>query len=114
MIVKDGNHPEVEQEFDVMMCWLNNQDLLPGGKYTLKHTSKEAMCMIKQVHYKVDMNTLQRNEESKDIKMNDVFKVRVRTNSPVFFDSYRKNRVTGSLVLIDQGSNATVAAGMIV
>ena len=114
MIVKDGNNPEVEQEFDVMMCWLNNQDLLPGGKYTLKHTSKEAMCMIKQVHYKVDMNTLQRNEESKDIKMNDVFKVRVRTNSPVFFDSYRKNRVTGSLVLIDQGSNATVAAGMIV
>jgi sulfate adenylyltransferase subunit 1 len=114
MIVKDGNHPEVEQEFDVMMCWLNNQDLVPGGKYTLKHTSKEAMCMIKQVHYKVDMNTLQRNEESKDIKMNDVFKVRVRTNSPVFFDSYRKNRVTGSLVLIDQGSNATVAAGMIV
>jgi sulfate adenylyltransferase subunit 1 len=114
MIVKDGNNPEVEQEFDVMMCWLNNQDLLPGGKYTLKHTSKEAVCMIKQVHYKVDMNTLQRNEESKDIKMNDVFKVRVRTNSPVFFDSYRKNRVTGSLVLIDQGSNATVAAGMIV
>ncbi len=114
MIVKDGNNPEVEQEFDVMMCWLNNQDLVPGGKYTLKHTSKEAMCMIKQVHYKVDMNTLQRNEESKDIKMNDVFKVRVRTNSPVFFDSYRKNRVTGSLVLIDQGSNATVAAGMIV
>jgi sulfate adenylyltransferase subunit 1 len=114
MIVKDGNHPEVEQEFDVMMCWLNNQDLVPSGKYTLKHTSKEAMCMIKQVHYKVDMNTLQRNEESKDIKMNDVFKVRVRTNSPVFFDSYRKNRVTGSLVLIDQGSNATVAAGMIV
>ena len=114
MIVKEGNMPTQEQEFDVMMCWLNNSNLVPGGKYTLQHTSKEALCMIKQVHYKVDINTLQRDEESKEVKMNDIFKVRIRTNSPIFFDSYRKNRVTGSLVLIDQGTNATVAAGMIV
>ncbi len=114
MIVRPGNQPRVEQDLDIMMCWLNNKPMTPGGKYAIKHTTNESRAMVKEVVYKVNINTLQREEGDKDIRMNDIARVRLRTTKPLMMDSYRKNRITGSVILIDEGTNETVAAGMIV
>jgi len=114
MIVRENNQPEVSQDIDCMMCWLNPRGLQPGAKYALRHTTREVRAVIKEIYYKININTLQRLTEDKEIQMNDIFKVRLRTTQPIMFDSYRKNRHTGSLILIDEVSNETVAAGMIV
>lgn len=114
MIVRENNVPNAAQEFDVMVCWLNQQKMQAGGKYALRHTTKDARCIVKDIRYKVDINTLHRNEEDKDIGMNDIARVTLKTTSPLFFDSYRKNRHTGSIILIDEATNETVGAGMIV
>ncbi len=114
MIVRTNNKPEQKQDIEVMLCWLNNKGPMPRGKYTLRHTSNEVKTMISEIRYKLDINTLHRNEEDKEIKMNDICKVQLRTTKPVMVDSYRKNRQTGSIILIDEGTNETVAAGMIV
>lgn len=114
MIVKENNQPNVSQDIDVMICWLNGAAPRPGAKYYLRHTTKEVRAVIKEVIYKMDINSLQRLENDKDIKMNDIARVRLRTTQPLLFDAYRKNRTTGSLILIDDTTNETVAAGMIV
>ncbi len=114
MIVRENNVPNAAQEFDVMVCWLNQQKMQAGGKYALRHTTKDARCIVKDIRYKVDINTLHRNEEDKDIGMNDIARVTLKTTAPLFFDSYRKNRHTGSIILIDEATNETVGAGMIV
>lgn len=114
MIVRENNKPKVGQDIDVMVCWLNEKALVPGGKYAVKHTSNDVRCMIKEVKYKIDINTLGRNSVDKQINMNDIARISIRTTKPLFYDSYRKNRITGSLILIDEGTNETVCAGMIV
>lgn len=114
MIVRSNNKPEVSQDIEVMLCWLNNSPAKPRTKYTIRHTSNEQTAMIKEVVYKIDINTLERNSEDKDLTMNDISKVRIRTTQPLMFDSYRENRYTGSVILIDDATNETVAAGMIV
>lgn len=114
MLVRENNSPLVGQDIDMMICWLNEKKLVPGGKYSVKHTTKEVRCIIKDVRYKVDINTLHRNEGDKEIKLNDIARIHIRTTAPLFFDSYRKNRITGSLVLIDEATNETVGAGMII
>ncbi|SDR78167.1 sulfate adenylyltransferase subunit 1 [Christiangramia echinicola] len=114
MIVKKNNQPEGEQEFDVMLCWLNNDAAKPRAKYTVMHTSNEQRAMIKEVVYKVDINTYNRNTEDKDLTMNDIARVTIRTTHRIMLDSYRDNRNTGSIILIDESTNETVAAGMIV
>ena len=114
MIVKENNQPAVSQDIDVMMCWLNAKGPRPGAKYYLRHTTKEVRAVIKEVVYKMNINTLQRQEDDKEIKMNDIARVRLRTTQPLLFDAYRKNRTTGSLILVDDTTNETVAAGMIV
>jgi sulfate adenylyltransferase subunit 1 len=114
MIVRENNVPNAAQEFDVMVCWLNQQKMQAGGKYALRHTTKDARCIVKDIRYKVDINTLHRNEEDKDIGMNDIARVTLKTTAPLFFDSYRKNRHTGSIILIDEATHETVGAGMIV
>ena len=113
MIVRENNQPTVSQDLDVMICWLNERPLQLRGKYALKHTSNDARCVIKEVKYKVDINTLHRMEEDKDIKMNDIGRISIRTTKPLFFDTYKRNRGTGSIILIDEGTNETVGAGMI-
>ena len=113
MIVKTNNKPEPKQEFDAMICWLNNGSARPRAKYTLMHTSNEPKAMIKNVLYKIDINTYNRDEEDKDLKMNDIGRVTIRTTRPIMLDEYRDNRVTGSFVLIDDATHETVAAGMI-
>ncbi len=113
MIVKENNQPTSTQEFDAMICWLHNDTARPRAKYVIVHTANEQRAMIKNVFYKIDINTYSRNEEDKDLQMNDIARVTVRTTRPLMIDEYRDNRVTGSFVLIDESTHETVAAGMI-
>lgn len=113
MIVRENNSPEVSQDLEIMVCWMHEKPLDPGGKYALKHTSKDARCMIKEVRYKMDINELQRIEDDLDVRMNDIARIAIRTTDPLFYDYYGRNRMTGSLILIDEATNDTVAAGMV-
>ncbi len=114
MIAKPNNTPVVSQDFEVMLCWFNEKKLKPGGKYEIRHTSRDAKCIVKDVRYKVNINTLHKVEDDLEIGLNDIARVHLRTSSPLFTDSYRKNRQTGSIILIDEFTHETVAAGMIV
>ncbi len=115
MIVRENNQPEVTQDLELMLCWFDqSRPLQLRGKYTIQHTSQSARCIIKEVRYKLDINTLHRDMDDKNINMNDIARVVIRTTKPLFVDSYRKNRVTGSIVLIDEANNNTVAGGMII
>lgn len=114
MLVRTNNQPEAKQDLDVMLCWLNNKGPQPRTKYTIRHTSADAKAMIKEIRYKLDVNTLHRNEEDKEVKGNDICRATIRTTRPLFIDSYKKNRNTGSIILVDEGTNETVAAGMII
>ena len=113
MIVRQNNQPEITQDLDVMLCWLNDKGPMPRGKYAIKHTSNEARCMISEVLYKIDINNLHRVEDDKNLEMNDIARVKLRTTKPFYIDSYDTNRITGSIILIDEATNETVAAGMI-
>ena len=114
MIVRKNNQPEVSQDLEVMLCWFNRIGPQIRSKYTLMHTSNEVKAMIKQIQYKLDINTLHRNHDVQDIGINDIIKVNLRTTKPLLKDPYRRNRLTGSIILIDEFTNETVAAGMIV
>lgn len=114
MIAKPDNQPTVGQDIDLMVCWLNKTPLQPGGKYAIKHTTQEARCIIKEVKYKVNINTLHRVEGDKEIGLNDIGRIQIRTTQPLFYDSYKQNRNTGSLIIVDEYSNETVGAGMII
>lgn len=114
MIVRSNNQTEVSQDVEMMVCWMGEEALVPNGKYSLKHTSKDARCVIKEVQYKVDINTLHRLSDDKTIGMNDIGRIRIRTTEPLFFDKYTRNRITGSLILIDEATNSTVGACMII
>jgi sulfate adenylyltransferase subunit 1 len=113
MLVRSENRPEGRQDLDVMLCWLNATPPRPRAKYVLKQTTADARAMITEIQYKMDINTLHRLEEDKDIKMNDIARVKIRSTKPIFADEYNQNRVTGSLILVDEATNETVAAGMI-
>lgn len=113
MIAKPDNQPTVGQDIDLMVCWLNKEPLKPNGKYAIKHTTKDARCIIKEVKYKVNINTLHRVEGDKSIGLNDIGRIHIRTTEPLFYDSYKQNRATGSIILIDEYTNETVGAGMI-
>ncbi|WP_353777101.1 sulfate adenylyltransferase subunit CysN [Winogradskyella sp. 3972H.M.0a.05] len=114
MIVRSNNKPEASQDIEVMLCWLHNDAAKPRAKYSIRHTSNDQKAMIKEVVYKYDINTLERQSDDKELKMNDISKVRIRTTKPLMIDSYRENRTTGSIILVDDTTNETVAAGMIV
>ncbi|MDH3698248.1 MAG: GTP-binding protein [Flavobacteriaceae bacterium] len=114
MIVRSNNQPNPSQDLELMLCWLNNNPAKPRAKYTIRHTSNEQKAMIKEVVYKIDINTLGRSQDDSEMNMNDICKVRIRTTQPLMIDSYRENRMTGSVILIDENTNETVAAGMIV
>jgi len=114
MIVRPNNQPDDGQDLDLMVCWLNEKPLVPRGKYALKHTSKEVRCIIKEVNYKININTLHRNEEDLTIGLNDIGRISVRTTQRLFYDTYRRNRITGSLILIDEATNETVGACMVI
>ncbi|MDF1810911.1 MAG: GTP-binding protein [Verrucomicrobiales bacterium] len=115
MIVKANNPPKKSQEIEAMICWFSEtKNLIPRGKYYLRHTTKEVKAVVQEVKYKVNINTLHKIEDDSDFGLNEIGRVSIRTSSPLLFDSYRRNRATGSFVLIDLQTNETVAAGMIV
>ena len=94
-------------------AWFNERPLQVRGKYVVRHTTAETRCIVKSIDYKLDINHLEENYEDKEIRMNDVARITIKTTSPLFFDDYLTNNSTGSLILIEEGTNETVAAGMI-
>ncbi|WP_203296298.1 sulfate adenylyltransferase subunit 1 [Luteirhabdus pelagi] len=114
MLVKVNNRPKAEQEFSAMVCWLGNTAAKPRAKYTILHTSNEQQAMIKDVLYKIDINTYNRDEEDNSLNMNDIARITIRTTRRLMLDEYRDNRITGSFILIDPATHDTVAAGMVV
>jgi sulfate adenylyltransferase subunit 1 len=113
MIAKPNNLPKSSQDLEVMVCWFSEQKLRPNGRYVVRHTTREARCLVKSVRYKVDINTLHKIENTTDVGMNDIARLELRTTAPLFHDPYKRNRQTGSLILVDESTNNTVAAGMI-
>lgn len=114
MIVGENNKPRTGDEVELMLCWLNETPLKIGGKYYLKHTTNDLRCMVTDVDYKIDINTLNKLHDDKNVSLNEIARVKIKTTKPLFFDSYRINRTTGSLILIDEATNNTVGAGMII
>ena len=113
MIVKANNPPTVGQDIEAMICWFSDKPMNPRGKYIIRHTSREAKAMIKEVKYKVNINTLHKAEDDLEFKLNDIGRITLRTSTPLIYDGYKRNRITGSFILIDAMTNETVAAGMI-
>ncbi|MBC8342432.1 MAG: sulfate adenylyltransferase [Bacteroidetes bacterium] len=113
MIVKEFSQPNMNQDIDIMLCWFTETPLAIGSKFIIKHTTREVKAILKDVRYKVDINTLHRIQDDKHIGLNDIGRVHLRTSSPLIFDTYKKNKITGSVILIDEKNNYTVAAGMI-
>jgi sulfate adenylyltransferase subunit 1 len=114
MIVKKNNPPEVSQDLEAMICWFSNKPMASRAKLILRHTTREMQAVIRDVKYLVDINSLHKVEGVDSFAMNDIGRVTIRTASPVIHDSYRRNRQTGSFILVDPGTNETVAAGMII
>jgi sulfate adenylyltransferase subunit 1 len=114
MLVREMNQPQVTQDLDIMVCWFNEKPLQLNGKYALRHTTQELRCVVRDIRYKLDINTLHRNMDDREIRMNDIARIAIRTTRPLFTDRYSRNRVTGSLILIDEHSNETVGAAMII
>lgn len=113
MLAKPNNQPQIEQDVDLMICWMSKKPLIPNGKYAIMHANNDARCMIKEILYKINIETFHKNEEDLNVKMNDIARIKIRTTKPLMFDSYAKNRFTGSLILVEEGTNNTVGAGMI-
>lgn len=113
MIVPINNRPTISQDLSLMICWFNERPLMLGNKYLVRHTSNETKCSVKSIDFKIDINSMEQNNNDKTLKMNDIGQITLRTAKPLFFDSYKKNRITGSLIFIDEGTNETVGAGMI-
>ncbi len=114
MICRVNNQPHVGQDIEAMVCWFSDQSQLrPGAKYHLKHTTRTGRVLVKDLQYRLDINTLHRDEGADALALNEIGRVRLRTTVPLFYDGYRRNRDTGSFILIDEATNGTVAGGMI-
>jgi sulfate adenylyltransferase subunit 1 len=113
MLVREHNQPESVQELDARICWVNEEPLNPSVRYIVRHTTREVKAMIREVMYKIDINTLHRNEEDLHIGVNDIARIKLRVAAPLLVDDYRRNRTTGSFILVDPGTNLTVGAGFI-
>jgi len=114
MICRPTNQPDIGQDIDAMVCWMTEaSSLTPGTKIGIKHTTRSARALVKNLHYRLDVNTLHRENEINALALNEIGRVSLRTTVPLFFDDYRRNRETGSFILIDEATNATVGAGMI-
>jgi len=113
LIIKDNGLPKSGQDIDMMICWFHEKPMMLGGKYAVKHTTNDLRCVIRDVKHKIDVNTLENITGDKHVGLNDIARISIKTTKPIYYDSYRKNRYTGSIILIDEATNETVAAGMI-
>ena len=115
LICRPNNRPTVGQDLDATVCWLTEQSSLKAGtKYTIKHTTRSAKVLVRELQYRLDINTLHRDETASELGLNEIGRVQLRTQIPLFYDEYRRNRDTGSFILIDEVTMNTVAAGMII
>jgi len=115
MIVRKNNQPKISQDIECFIAWMDeSKPLRKNAKYAIKHTTKDVRCIIKDIPYKMDINNLSRITENFEINLNDIGRIKIRTTKPLFYDSYRKNRLTGSFILIDETTNITVGACMII
>jgi bifunctional enzyme CysN/CysC len=112
-IVRAHNQPVPTREFDAMVAWLNDKPMDVRGRYAIKHTTRSAKAVVEELRYRVDVNTLHRDEQATGLQLNEIGRVKVRTSAPLLVDEYRRNRTTGSFILIDEGTNETVGAGMV-
>jgi bifunctional enzyme CysN/CysC len=112
-ICRAHNRPEVARRLDAMICWLGEAPLGPGRRYAIKHTTRRARAVVEDLRYRMDVNTLHRDEAAPELRLNDIGRVRLRTSAPLLVDDYRRNRTTGSFILIDEATNDTVGAGMV-
>ncbi|MDY0930551.1 sulfate adenylyltransferase subunit 1 [Chryseobacterium sp. CFBP8996] len=112
-LVKTNQQPKVENELEAVVCWLDKKELNEGNKYFIQHKSKTLKAIIKEIEYKIDVNTLEQTPITESIKLNEVVKVRLKTASPLVFDSFEESKSTGNAILIDETSNSTVGAVMI-
>ncbi|MGI8702708.1 MAG: sulfate adenylyltransferase subunit 1 [Nocardioidaceae bacterium] len=113
MICRPANAPTPSQDIDAMVCWMSNAPLRPRQKLAIKHTTRSARTLIKDVQYRLDVNSLHRDLETKELGLNEIGRVQLRTTVPLLCDAYEKNRTTGSFILIDEATGVTVGAGMI-
>ena len=114
MLCRPQNQPTSGQDVDAMVCWMNESvSLKARDKLAIKHTTRTARALVKQVQYRLDVNTLHRHDDDHELALNEIGRVQLRTTQPLFFDEYRRNRTTGSFILIDEATNTTVGAGMI-
>ena len=114
MICRPHNRPTVDRHVEAIVCWMSEDPVAAGGVYAIKHTTRSARAIVEQVRYRIDVNTLHRDPQACELGINDIGRVRLRTTVPIIFDEYRRNRTTGSFILIDEATNGTVGAGMII
>jgi sulfate adenylyltransferase subunit 1 len=114
MIVDADNLPNIGQEIDLMVCWLSEKPMMLNGKYTIRHTTAELRCVIRELKYKVNINTLEEIDAENTLALNEIGRINIKTTKPVFYDCYKENRITGSISIIDEATNNTVGAGMII
>jgi bifunctional enzyme CysN/CysC len=113
MLCRPNNQPTVGQDLDAMICWMTDKPLVEKGRYAIKHTTRWGRAVVTELLYRLDVNTGHRDEVARELKLNDLGRIRLRTTTPILYDPYRRNRVTGSFILVDETSNTTVAAGML-
>jgi len=113
VIVKKDNKPKVSTDFEAVVCWMDTRPLKKGNKYFLQHNSRLVKCVVKNINYKVDVNTLDKLKEIDSVNLNDICEIKIKTASPLSFDGYKRNRANGGFILIDENSNITAGAGMI-
>jgi sulfate adenylyltransferase subunit 1 len=115
MICRPHNAPAVAQDIEAMVCWMDEtRPMTVGGKYAIKHTTRSARAVVRNLNYRLDVNTLHRDESATELRLNEIGRVRLRTTVPLLADVYRRNRTTGGFIVIDETTNRTVGAGMIV
>ena len=114
MIVRENNIPNVSQDIELLVTWMNQRPLSIRKKVIIKHTTNECIGLVVELKYKIDINTLHRIENIESIQMNDIARISIRTSKPLFFDSYKKIEGQESLILIDEQTNETIGAGMII
>jgi bifunctional enzyme CysN/CysC len=112
LICRPHNRPHVGQDIEAMVCWMHSSTLRPGARYAIQHTTRSARAVVNDLAYRLDINTLHRDESAESLSLNEIGRVSLRTTTPLFYDEYRRNRATGSFILMDEATHATVAAGM--
>jgi bifunctional enzyme CysN/CysC len=113
MICRPNNAPAVSQDVEAMVCWMTDKPLRSGAKLAIKHTTRSARTVVRTLRYRLDINTLHRDEEATELGLNSIGRVHLRTTQPLFLDEYRRNRTTGGFILVDESTNATVGAGTV-